>query len=229
MTFGTHLHNDFTLMNKTNAVQIFSFPSGPFATNAYVVVCTSSKEIAIIDPAPESASAIIRFIENKNLIPKKIILTHSHWDHIADTAILADKFHLPVFIHKEDAPNLITPGSDGLPCWISIPGRTPTEYLQDEAEVMIGKSKWKVIHTPGHSPGSICLYCADTSLLLSGDTLFQGTIGNLSFPTSEPKRMWPSLQKLAKLPQDTQVFPGHGPATTIGQETWLPKAEELFG
>ena len=86
-----------------------------------------------------------------------------------------------------------------------------------------------MIHTPGHSGGSVCYYDPKAQLLFSGDTLFHGTIGNLSFPTSNADRMWPSLAKLAHLPKEVKVYPGHGEATTIGKEPWLPKAKDYFG
>ena len=121
------------------------------------------------------------------------------------------------------------PGSDGLPCWIKIEGVVPTHLINEGDSLVIGDLHFSIIHTPGHTPGGVCFYCAQEKLLLSGDTLFKGTIGNLSFSTGRPEQMWPSLAKLALLPSDTQVYPGHGEKTTIGNEKWLDKAEEIFG
>lgn len=205
-----------------------AFPSGPFETNAYIVACPFTKEAAIVDPAPNSAAAILSFIEQQQLKPIKIILTHSHWDHIAEVAALKDQLPVAVWIHEADLPNLQHPGADGLPCWIPLKGVTPDGFLKEGDPVSIGRLTFTVIHTPGHSPGSICLYEPQQHILLSGDTLFKGTIGNLSFPTSVPDAMWSSLQKLEKLPPETHVYPGHGPSTTMGQETWLPQAKQLF-
>ncbi|MFN4173726.1 MAG: MBL fold metallo-hydrolase, partial [Parachlamydiaceae bacterium] len=86
-----------------------------------------------------------------------------------------------------------------------------------------------VIDLPGHTPGGVGFYDPKRGLLFSGDTLFQNTIGNLSFPTARPELMWKSLKKLAKLPPETIVMPGHGPSTTIAKERWLDKAEDYFG
>ena len=205
------------------------FPSGPFSTNAYIVACPDTKRIAIIDPAPDSANAIIDFVKNNGLLPEKILLTHSHWDHIADVATLKSKYKIPVYIHPDDAGNLEKPGSDGLPCWIDIPGVHPDFLLKEGKAISVGNLIFEVISTPGHTFGGVCFYCKEHQLLLSGDTLFKGTIGNLSFPTSSPKHMWESLKKLSKLPADTRVFPGHGPSTTIGAEPWLAYAENVFG
>ena len=206
-----------------------AFPSGPFQTNAYVVACTKTKQAAIIDPAPDSAESIIDFLDEKQWQPIKILLTHSHWDHIADVSILKEKYLLPVYIHPLDKPNLKAPGADGLPCWIPITGVSDTIDLHENDEIPIGKLNFNVIFTPGHTPGGVCFYEKQQKVLFSGDTLFQGTIGNLSFPTARPGLMWSSLDKLAKLPPDTIVYPGHGPQTTIGAESsWLPHAKRLF-
>lgn len=206
-----------------------SFPSGPFETNAYIVACPSVLDAAIIDPAPESAEKIIDYLQHHKLQPKIILLTHSHWDHIADTAFLKSHYNIPVFIHPEDAGNLENPGSDKLPCWLEIQGVMPDGNLEEGVKIQIGTLTLEVIHTPGHTPGGICLYCQAYRFLLSGDTLFKGTIGNISFPTARPRLMWNSLKKLAHLPPDTKVFPGHGPSTTIGGEPWLEQAEKFFG
>lgn len=208
---------------------IQDFPSGPFATNSYVVACPITKEAAIIDPAPDSAEAITSFVEEKQLKPTSILLTHSHWDHIADVPTLKKRFPVKVWIHEADVPNLQTPGADGLPYWIPLTGVKPDDLLKEGDQISIGSLNFIVIHTPGHSPGSICLYEPQQHVLIAGDTLFKGSIGNLSFPTSNADQMWPSLQKLAKLPPQTKVYPGHGPSTTIGKESWLPQAQQLFG
>jgi hydroxyacylglutathione hydrolase len=205
------------------------FPSGPLATNAYVVSCSETKRAAIFDPAPNSFDSIVKYISGHDLIPDKILLTHSHWDHIADVAPLKLKYGIPVYIHPEDALNLEKPGSDGLPCWISVEGIVPDYQLKEDDIISIGNLLFIVLHTPGHSPGCVCFYEEAHHILISGDTLFKGSIGNISFPTSRPKLIWNSLKKLAELPKETVVYPGHGPTTTIGNEPWLSKAEEVFG
>jgi len=208
---------------------IQAFPSGPLETNAYVVACPHTHQAVIIDPAPGCTAAVSGFISDKNLTPIAILLTHSHWDHIADVAKLKALYKIPVSIHPQDSPNLIKPGFDQLPCWISFDGIHPDGYLEEGNVFDVGDYHFQVIHTPGHTPGGICFYCPKEHLLISGDTLFKGSMGNISFPTSIPKMMWISLKKLAKLPPATRVFPGHGPNTTIGAEVWLERAEETFG
>lgn len=207
---------------------IETFPSGHFETNAYVVACPHTRQAGIIDPAPGSFKKITSFIEHEQLKPVLLLLTHSHWDHIAEAHQIKQKYHIPVCIHALDAPNLETPGEDGLPCWISIEGVSRPRLIDEKSSIDIGDLHFKIIHTPGHTPGGVCYYCPKENVLFSGDTLFKGTIGNLSFPTAEPELMWPSLDKLAKLPLETRVYPGHGPSTTIGHEKWLPRAREIF-
>ncbi len=147
---------------------------------------------------------------------------------MADAKALKDQFALEIYIHLEDARNLENPGSDGLPLFFAIEGVEPDHLLQEGTVFSVGELRLQVLHTPGHTPGCVCFWLPYNKVLFSGDTLFQGTIGNLSFPTARPALMWPSLKKLAVLPPDTKVFPGHGGPTTIGQESWISNAEELF-
>lgn len=209
---------------------IKALPSGPFATNAYIIGCPQTKQALIIDPGVESGVAIVSTLKKEGLTPIQIVLTHSHWDHIGDVALLKEQLHIPVAIHSLDAYNLIAPGSDNLPCWMNIRGATPDLLLAEGDSVTCGNLSFVVIHTPGHTPGGICLYNEKEKILISGDTLFKDSMGNISFPTAQPELMWTSLEKLAQLPSETQVFPGHGPSTTIEDEqSWLSRARERFG
>lgn len=206
------------------------FPSGPFQTNAYLLGCSQTKEAVVIDPAPGSFDKVSAVIDKEKWKLIAIWFTHSHWDHIADAAKFKERYQVTMLaIHPYDAPNLEHPGADRLPCWISISEVMPTRLLNEGDCLSVGNLKFQVICTPGHTPGGVCFYCPEEKCLLSGDTLFQGTIGNISFPTSRPHLIWSSLEKLSKLPQETRVYPGHGPSTTIGAEEWLSRAEEVFG
>ena len=210
-------------------IDITLFPSGPFQTNALVVSCTIPKQALIVDPAPNSFAPIRRHIKEHNLTATTILLTHSHWDHFADTAKVKATYNIPVLVHRDDAPNLINPGADGLPLPDAIEGVDPDGFLEDGMIISVGESSLRVIHTPGHSPGSVCFYCAEDNIVITGDTLFKGSIGNLSFPTSEASKMWASLEKLIALPPQTNFIPGHGASSQLSKESWLPNAKELFG
>eukprot|EP01136_Pigoraptor_vietnamica_P023244 Opistho-1_new@75166 len=205
------------------------FCSGPLATHAVLLGCSQTKAAVIID-APEGSSSLLREeIGRLGLRVEVLLLTHSHWDHTADVAFLKETLGMPVAIHGEDKGNLERPGSDGLPLLFPIRGVKADRYLEEGEVFSIGNLVVRVIHTPGHSPGSVCFYLEKEKLLIAGDTLFQGTIGNLSFPTARVEKMWTSLEKLAALPGETRVIPGHGPETTIGEESWLKTARERFG
>ncbi len=202
-------------------MQIDTFTTGPLATNAYLATCLKTQECACIDPAPGSSRGFISAVEKRGLIPKAILLTHSHWDHIADVAVLKEKWAIPVYIHIEDLPNLQQPGTDQIPLLIDIEGVEADHFVNESHSISLGALTIEVIETPGHSPGGVCYYIPAEKVLFSGDTLFRGTMGSLSLPTSEEDKMVRSLQKLARLPKETAVYPGHGRGTTIEKESWL--------
>jgi len=194
------------------------FPLGPYQTNAYIVACSATLEAAIIDAPRGSATLLPQRIQALNLKAKFLLLTHSHWDHIADAAPLKEALHVPLLVHIEDAKNVEEPGADGLPFHIPIEEALCDGYLIDGQKIKLGEMEIRVIHTPGHTPGGVCFYIPQEGALFSGDTLFQGSIGNVELPTADPERMWESLKRLGTLPLDTKVYPGHGRSTTIGQE-----------
>lgn len=205
----------------------FSLP--PLGTNCYVVACPQTGNAAVIDAPPKSTVIICRYLKEHQLQLKKILLTHSHWDHIADVFPLFKETGAEIYIHPLDALNLENPGSDGLQSRVQIMGIKPHIFLKDGDKIQVGNEVLTVIHTPGHSPGGVCYYHEKDHLLFSGDTLFRETIGNLSLPTCQPELMWDSLDKLSRLPKQTVVYPGHGPSTTIGEESWLSQAKQRFG
>lgn len=209
----------------SGAMFITSIPSGPFETNCYIYPL-SSGDCFIIDAPPESYPKVLQHLQEKNLKPTHLLLTHSHWDHIADASLFKEKFpDILIAIDPDDIGNLQNPGSDLLPCWIEIEGVKPDILLNEGDSI----GPLKVIRTPGHTPGGVSFYDEENKILFSGDTLFKGSIGNISFPTARPQMMWKSLEKLATLPAEVKVFPGHGDATTIKAESWLPRAKEIFG
>lgn len=205
-----------------------TFCLGPCDTNTYLVACPVTKKAFVVDASQGSAPLIQKALQKHHLTLEKIILTHSHWDHTADAKAMKTLAKVPLLVHKLDAPNLISPGKDGLPLFIPIDGVEPDDYLEEGDTLSVGNLTIKVIHTPGHSPGCICLYLEKEGVLFSGDTLFQGTMGRIDFPTSKANDMWKSLQRLAKLPGSTKVFPGHGDPTSIDKESWITRAQEKF-
>ncbi len=212
-----------------NDMMIYKFPCGPLETNAILFGCLETKRGAVVDPSLGSAEAILKQAAEAGLAIEKILLTHSHWDHFADAHDLKSKTSALLYVHPSDAKNVEHPGSDGVPLFFPIHGVKPDRLLKDKDLLQVGNLKIEVIHSPGHSPGSVCFYLNEKNLLLSGDTLFQGSLGNLHLATAEPHHMWESLRKLAALPKTTRVIPGHGPDTSIGEESWMDRAQEIFG
>lgn len=205
-----------------------TFPSGPFETNTYIIGCPLTSKAFVVDVPPQSAKGILEILKKTGLSLDKILLTHSHWDHISDVSILKKATGAEVLVHPLDADNLQKPGSDKLPMFFSFEGITPDGFLKEGDVITVGSIEIEVLFTPGHTPGGVSFYLPKEKTLFSGDTLFKGTMGRVDFPTSSPKLMWASLKKLSDLPKDTKVFPGHGAATLIGKESWIATAEERF-
>ena len=209
-------------------MQLYKFACGPLETNSFLFACSKTKKAAVIDPSMGSASLVLRKAKAHELTIEKILLTHSHWDHIADLRQLAEQTGADVYVHQLDEKNVEEPGSDGIPLMMPIRGFKPECLLNGDDQIDIGMLRCTVFHTPGHSPGSVCYYLRDQSTLFSGDTLFAGTIGAVHFSTGEPEKMWESLRMISTLPPETRVLPGHGPETTLAKENWLSRAKEIF-
>ena len=205
-----------------------TFSAGPFDTNTYLVGCPVSKKAFVVDVPPESADRLLSLLQKHELTLEKILLTHSHLDHIADVKPLKEATGAEVWVHPLDEPNLKNPGSDNLPSIISFDAVSPDSFFEEGKEVTIGPFTLQVLFTPGHTPGGVSLYLEEKSILFSGDTLFKGTMGRVDFPTANPDHMWESLKKLSLLPKETKVLSGHGPITTIGEEGWIKNAKERF-
>ena len=172
----------------------------------------------MVDPAQGSTREILEEAARHHFTIDAILLTHSHWDHIADLSLLKERTGAPIYVHAADARNVELPGTDFLPLFFPIQGTHPDRLLKEGDEIRIGQIVFEVIHTPGHSPGGVCFFCRAEKILIAGDTLFCGGIGRIDLPTSQKKQMQASLAKLALLPADTRVIPGHGEDTTIAKE-----------
>lgn len=195
------------------------FTKGLVATHSYLIGCPVTKQAAVID-APQGVTAeMLKEIEKQQLSVKMILITHSHWDHIADAAELKKALQAPLYVHALDEGNLKDPGSDKLALHFPIEGVQPDSFLKEGDLLSVGDLELKVIETPGHTPGGICLWLEKEKVLFSGDTLFRRGVGRLDLPTANREEMLNSLRKLGNLPPETKVYPGHGPATTIGAES----------
>jgi len=198
-------------------MEIKTLELGPLQTNCYLAWCPKTQEAIIIDPADEG-DHITQEILNLKLKPKYIILTHGHFDHVLGILETKLNFSIPILLHQKDL-SLYQQTRKSAQYWLQRqvdPTPPPDKFIKQNDQIKFGQESLKVIETPGHTPGSICLYTP--SLLFSGDTLFKNSIGRTDFSYSNPKDMQKSLNKLFKLPPETKVLPGHGPSTTIAQE-----------
>jgi glyoxylase-like metal-dependent hydrolase (beta-lactamase superfamily II) len=194
-------------------------PLGAIAANCIVLWNEGSNGCWIVDPG-QDADDLIAFLDEKGLTPVLVILTHGHFDHIdAVPGLLSRWPDLPVHIGAGDIPMLGHPQNAWPPDYPLVPKpATLVADLADGAVLSGGGISAKVLSTPGHTPGSVCLYFEPEHLLLSGDTLFAGSCGRTDFPGGSMAQMRESLKRLATLPPDTDVIAGHGMMTTIGRE-----------
>ena len=189
---------------------IEKFTVGSLLTNCYVVSSRQRKDAIIIDPGLDSSSEadqIFDFIAQAGLKVKLIVNTHGHSDHISGDAIFREKYNVPICIHRSDAASLKGLENVNFPAAV---------LLEDGGLIKFGDESLKVMHTPGHTPGSICLL--GKQLVFTGDTLFAGGIGRTDFPGGSDRNMRLSLQKLIRLPDYFSVYPGHGPSSKMGEE-----------
>lgn len=194
---------------------------GAFQTNCYVLRANeTAKNCLIIDPGLEPES-LLRFLHDNNLNPQAIILTHGHADHTAGVGPLRDNFSaIKLYIHELD-DDMLTGATNNLSELADRQYRTEhaDSFLNDADELQLAQICFQVLHTPGHTPGGVCLYCKDDHLVFVGDTLFADSVGRTDLTGGDFNTLISSVkEKLFTLTDDTVVYPGHGPATTIGRE-----------
>lgn len=195
---------------------------GELASNAYLLGDEVNKVALVIDPGGDPWE-IIDFLNRNALDLKYILNTHGHADHIAGNAILKKAYeNAKILVHEEDAPMLTSPALN-LSIWLGSVISSPKAdiCLNNGDLIELGNLKIEVIHTPGHTPGSVCFYIKDEGVLFSGDTLFCRSVGRTDFPGSSWEALISSIRnKLFRLPKLTKVYPGHGEETTIEEEMY---------
>jgi len=190
---------------------------GALETNCYLVYCEETLQCAVVDPGAEPERIFLEIAEAE-LKPVVIINTHGHVDHIGANRDMKDHFGVPLYIHAADSPMLGKIQQLELSLFLGAKNSPPADYLMsDGEEIKIGNSVLRVLHTPGHSPGSVSLL--GDGFLLSGDTLFFEGVGRTDLPGGSQKQLEQSLrEKVMTLPDETVILPGHGPLTSVGQE-----------
>ncbi|MGL4873493.1 MAG: MBL fold metallo-hydrolase [Clostridium sp.] len=191
-------------------MQIEKIITGLYEENTYLLIDENTKACAIVDPGDEG-ERIIEKIENLQINPKYIILTHAHFDHVGAVDGLMKKYSIPFYMHKNEEEYVEKDST------VFGNLKKTDRFVNEGDEIALGNTVIKVIHTPGHTKGGVC-YLAD-SKLISGDTLFNGSVGRADFPGGNMSELLSGInEKLFVLDSNIEVYPGHGPKTTIGYE-----------
>ncbi|OQA03596.1 MAG: putative metallo-hydrolase [Planctomycetes bacterium ADurb.Bin401] len=205
-------------------MQISKLVLGDYENNSYIVRKENLSNCLIIDTGLDSIP-LVEYLKEKKLNPAALVLTHGHVDHIAGVENLRKNFNsIKVYIHKSDAPMLCEPSKNfSTVLGLKIQTSPADILLTNEGDTDFQGFNFNVIHTPGHTSGGICLYSEENKVLFTGDTLFAHSVGRTDFPGYDADERMRQLiknikEKLLVLPEDTNVYPGHGPATTIKQE-----------
>jgi glyoxylase-like metal-dependent hydrolase (beta-lactamase superfamily II) len=198
-------------------LKVHNIKVGQLRTNCCLVYIVKTRKALIIDPG-DDADYIMRVISDLNLKPAKIIATHGHFDHVLAANELKFAFGIPFLIHKEDK-FLIDRVQSTAKRYLGINVSPPPaidEYLTGKKKLKIGNHKLKIIHTPGHTPGGVSLYCQNSKFAAVGDLVFdRGIVGRTDFSYSSKHELQKSVRKICKLPEDTKLLPGHGRSSEV--------------
>ncbi|MDD3185733.1 MAG: MBL fold metallo-hydrolase [Anaerostipes sp.] len=204
-------------MNESITLHCISL--GQMQTNCYITANNQTKEAIIFDPGDDGAR-VISYLEKNELKLKAILVTHGHFDHIMAVPDLLEEYgNLPVYIQEEESDVISNPDLSLCSMIGSNVKITPTNLVKDGDEISLIGCKMTCIHVPGHTKGGVCYYFKEQGWLISGDTLFQQSIGRTDFPTGDLNALLSGIrEKLFVLPDETVVLSGHTPKTTIGFE-----------
>lgn len=192
---------------------------GPFQENCYIVGDEGTGTGVLIDPG-EEAARISLAVEQTRLEIEKIVITHAHIDHVGAVAALVDEYACHVLMHREAEPMLKQLPTQAMMMGLRF-GKVPAVdgYIEDEETIEVGRLRLRALYTPGHAPGHLAFYEESEGIVLSGDALFAGSVGRVDLPGGSMEVLMKSIhERLLTLPDETLVYSGHGPRTTIGEE-----------
>ncbi len=192
-----------------------SLEVGELETNCYLFFDETGRRCLVIDPGAE-AERILSLIAAEKLLPQAVVLTHAHPDHLEAAAAVTGRFRIPLWVHEADEKLMRSPAGRDLAAMFGVEPPAASRLLVDGDRLVAGNLELKVVHSPGHSPGSILLYGA--GLLFTGDTLFRGDVGRTDLPGGSEEELRRSLDRIREFPPATVILPGHGPASVLEQE-----------
>lgn len=203
-------------------LKIRSFTVGAFAENPYLLACAETGQAIFVDPGAE-AEQLWQAVVEAQVKLVAIVLTHAHLDHVGAVEVIRARAKVPVYLHPADDPLLAQVSRYAQLFGMHCDPVAPAEHTLSHGQtISFGTVTLQVLHTPGHSPGSVCLYAADDQVLIAGDTLFSRSVGRTDLPGGDAPTLLRSIRtQLWPLPDAVRVYPGHGPATTIGEEKLL--------
>lgn len=203
-------------------IQVLKLPLGPIQTNCYIVACEERGQAAVIDPAWDGRG-IAATAQQQGYDITHILLTHAHFDHVGGLAQLKEETNAPIYIHPDAVEMLSMATMSAAFFNVRIPAPpAPDELLKEGQILTVGNLKLHVLYTPGHAPGHVSFYIPDHRIIFDGDVLFQGSVGRTDLPGGDAETLLKTIrEQLLVLPDQTQVFSGHGEVTTIGMERRL--------
>jgi hydroxyacylglutathione hydrolase len=200
-------------------MQILSNTGGIAATNCYLIADETAGQAVLFDAPNDTVAPLLDEAKKRRWEIIGLWLTHGHFDHLADHAVVTARFpKARVLIHRLDEPKLIEPQNRIFSLPFEIPPRKADGYVEDGQSLRIGAITLNVIHTPGHSPGHVMYHFPEQSILVGGDLIIMGSVGRTDLPDSDFGQLQESIRRVMKLPAQTRLIAGHGPASTLAQE-----------